>query len=53
MTLSSLPAWWHLVRCADALSGLRWALAGFGAMSDMSPTWSEKPQAVREEEARV
>ena len=30
MTLPSLPAWWHHVRRADALSGLRWALAGLG-----------------------
>ena len=30
-----------------ALSRLRWALAGCGAISDMSPTGGEKPRAVR------
>jgi len=29
MILPSLPAWWHHVRRADALRGLRWALAQF------------------------
>src|SRR5262249_57359185 len=29
MTLPSLLAWWYQVWRADALSGLRWALAGY------------------------